>query len=359
MSLKLKTPNKIVVIKTEGGLGDLLMATPLLDTLRYHYPNARIEMMVKPAFAELVEGNPSVDEVILIKPKEKPLLWLAGFFCARRYDLGVLLWSTSKLAFSMALGEIPVRVGEAGRLTYSWLFTHKVCRRKYIEGDAQSHQVEQMLDYGRILGLDPYHNGLVVPLEHSIGQKAKEKASQLLYEAGVKPGEMLIGLHIGKGMDLHSRSWPVKNFAELADSIYERWGIKVMLTGGQYEVPMVDELSKIVKHPIVNMAGKTTLLELAALISQCKLFICPDSGPGHIAAARGIPTVSIFALKSDFPSRWRPYGAPSEIVRKVTECGRICIKEKCPDFICMKEIKAEDILPAVERLLPSCKSALM
>lgn len=357
--LKWKTPRKILVIKTEGGLGDLLMITPLLSTLRFHYPDSRMEVMVKPAFAELLEGNPLVSEVIPLQPKEKPLLWLSGFFCARKYDLGILLWSTSKIALAMLLGEIPVRVGEAGRLMYSWLFTHKVCRRDYIEGSSESHQVEQMLDYGRVIGLEPHHDGLVIPLKHDAGEKACKKIEDVLKQHNVQSTNILIGLHIGKGIDLHSKGWPVKNFAELVDCLIERFAAKVILTGGEYEISMVEELSKIVKHPIINMAGKTSILELTALISKCKLFICPDSGPAHIAAAMKIPTISIFALKSDFPSRWSPFGTSYEIMRKVTECGRKCIKETCPDFICMQQIKSSDILPLAEKLLYKCESASM
>lgn len=351
-------PKKIIIIKTEGGIGDLLMATPLISTLKYHYPGASIDVMVKPHFAQILEGNTAISEIIPLQPKNKSLFWLSTFFRNKCYDLGILLWSTSKLAWGMFLGMIPIRVGEGNRIPYSSLFSHKVTRRQY-DGSEKSHQVEQMLDYARVLGLLPHHNGLVVSLAHPKGREAEKKAASLLEEAGVKPDDAIIGLHIGKGMNLKGRGWPVTNFAKLADLLIDKFNMRVLLTGGEYEIEMASELVKLAKHPIINIAGKTSLLELAAIISHCKLYICPDSGPAHIAAARKVPTISIFALKSDFPARWRPYGTLNEVVRKVTECGRPCIKEKCPDFMCMRAISPQDILPSAEHLLSLCKSALM
>lgn len=337
---------KIIVIKTYGGLGDLMMATPLITVVKRNFPHAHLSLMISPFAYEVIAGNPFVDEIIPVDPEKEGLKNLISILRKEGFDIAFLLWSKAILAWAIYLSRIPVRVGEAGRLLYSFLYTHKVKRRPYSESD-EAHQVEYMLDYARVLGLEIAHDGLVF----SIPEEAKRKMSDILADNGIEERASFVVMHIGKGIPLKGKGWPVENFASIADAIMERWKLKVVLTGVSEEKELVDQVESHMKHRPLNLAGITSLKELAALAERCAVFICPDSGPMHIAAAVKAPTIGIFALKKDFPFRWRPYGTRYEIVRKVTECGRDCIKELCDNFVCMQAIKAEDVLPAVARIL--------
>ena len=99
---------------------------------------------------------------------------------------------------------------------------------------------------------------------------------------------------------------------------------------------------------IFDLAGACSLRETAALIEQMNVFICPDTGTGHLAAALGVPVVDIFPLRSDFPARWRPAGANHRIIRPTAwECGGPCVKETCPRFTCLLHIDPQEVVKAV------------
>lgn len=105
------------------------------------------------------------------------------------------------------------------------------------------------------------------------------------------------------------------------------------------------------KTPSVDFSGQTTLKELAALMLSFKVFISADSGPGHIAAVMGVPVVTIFALKSDFPNRWKPFGSKvATVTLQENSCRQKCIKEKCPFFECYKYITPKQVVDKVSYL---------
>ena len=105
------------------------------------------------------------------------------------------------------------------------------------------------------------------------------------------------------------------------------------------------------KSAIIDLAGACSLRETAALIEQMNVFICPDTGTGHLAAALGVPVVDIFPLRSDFPARWRPAGTNHRIIRPTAwECGGPCVKETCPRFTCLLHIDPQDVVTAAVEL---------
>jgi ADP-heptose:LPS heptosyltransferase len=207
-----------------------------------------------------------------------------------------------------------------------------------------SHWVECLLDYIRALNCTIRDPEVVM----EVGDESYRKVDTLLDSAKAP----LIGLHVGKGIPLDENRWPVQFFARLADAVAGHFGGTLILTGDSREKRLVDQVESLMERRALNMAGKTSLKELAALVSRCRAFICPDSAPGHIAAAMKVPTVALFALKSDFPERWKPYGTSCAVVRPESiECSRKCIKEYCPQFRCYEQISTDQVLSALEGLL--------
>lgn len=338
---------RILVVHTGGGLGDVLLATPVLDALHAAWPEAAIDFLARASTAPAVERHPLVSE-LLTMPASAPRLaevpaW-ASRLRARRYDAALVLWSRTALAWMLALAGIPVRVGQGSRLAYSWMYTHRV-RVRSEAGDTDTHWTEVMLDYVRALGVEPAPPRplFVIPPE------AHERARDLL--AGVEGGPV-IGFHSSKGLRLEPGRWPVDVFAGWARALHERLGARLVLTGGPDEVDLVAEVERLAGVPVRNLAGRTDVPTLAAVAARCDAFVCPDSGPMHLAALVGTPTVGVYALEEDFPKRWAPVGAPVRLVRpSPTGCRPGCLKSTCPDFRCYRVVTPEAVVEAVQDLL--------
>jgi len=350
----MKVYKRIVLINLGGGIGDLLLSTALLQPLKEKFRHAVLTMIVKRGTEDLLEEHPLLDEVVALETSDLKR-WPGFSACIRKlrerhFDIGIVLWSMAPVAWLLYMSGVPVRVGQGSRLLYSFLYTHRVrIRSEY--GDTKSHWVDCLLDYVRALGCE-----VSMPPPSSIvirpGLEQQEKADKLLAAAGCRRGDLLIGFSVGKGLSLDQERWPVRHFARCADDLARTFGATVILTGDRREEELVRTVASMMKSNPVNLAGKTSLRELAALIGRCSVFVCPDSAPMHIAAAMEVPSVGIFAQKSDFPHRWRPYALDYEVLMPQENiCPLKCIKEKCPRFSCYEQISSEHLIQAVSRLL--------
>lgn len=336
---------RILFVLTRGGVGDLLLTSTLMETFKKCYPNCSVTCWINPAMRPVMENNPFADG-FLEPGADASFARKLSLVKRGRFDLAVMPWSTSAQAWICALAGIPVRVGQAERLTYSFLFTHAV-RVRSLHGDTTSHWVDCQLDYARILGLS------IPEVLPGIWLTAEEKAGgkEFLKELGIKPGEKVVGMHLGKGMDINPQIWPTDKFAAAGKIICGWPGYRLVIMGGPKEVELAAKVEEEIGGGVLNMAGKTGLRQLAGVISAMDVLICPDSGPGHIAAAVGVPVVSIFALKEDFPNRWKPYGVPNRVIRvENSGCTNTCIKGNCRYFKCLLAIDENQVARAAREL---------
>ena len=348
----------ILVIITHGGMGDLLLSSVLAEALHRCYPGCRVTFWVQRRFAGLLENHPFIDALIDLDPAA-PLLSNAKLLRSRQYDTVLVPWSVSRHAWLTRIAAIPTRVGQGGRLTYSFLFTHPV-RVRSVYGDTTSHWADIQLDYVRAIGCQPLGE-----LEPVVVTTETEKAwvASFLKEKGIAFGRPVCGLHICKGLAVDEQRWPLDRFVDIATGLIQK-GFDVILTGTQVEKPLTAIVAaktneKLVESQfetsqasaIFDFAGTCSLRETAALIEQMNVFICPDTGTGHLAAALGVPVVDIFPLRSDFPARWRPAGTNHRIIRPTAwECGGPCVKETCPRFSCLLHIDPQEVVDATLEL---------
>lgn len=340
-----------LVILLRGGIGDLLVSTPFHRALKEAFPSEPVSVMCREAYAPLLEGNPWIDELIPTVPQK--LEEFFGFYGAAsrlkksRFQRVFVLWSKAPEAWLAFFSGIPVRVGQGSRLGYSFLYTHKV-RVASEAGDEQTHWSEILLDYLRALGVKPHNHGLVLHLSEA----EKRQARELLLAQGVSESDLPVGFHPGKGVGFTPHNISVEHLAALADKVAQLPGVKLIFTGSENEMELVQGIREKMGEPSLDFCGKVDLRGLAGLISQEKVLICPDSGPMHMGAALGVKIAAIFALRSDFPERWAPYGVPFEILRPLDwDCRGHCVKENCPYFSCYQKIKPADLQAAVRRLL--------
>jgi len=344
-SLRGNDIRKALFILTGGGVGDLLLSSPIMEALKRHSPGCVVKCWVNPRHKPILGGNPHVDGYLDFSE--------VGFSEAlktirrERFDLAIIPWTTSRAAWLVYLAGVRYRVGQAGRLLYSWTFTHPVTVRSRL-GDTKSHWVDCQLDYARALGCEasdakPYLR---------VSDEERVRARALLRANGARVGERMCCLHIGREVPVNLSNWPVSKFAAAGIAISRELGFRIVLTGSGSELPVIAEAATGIGDAAINLAGKTDLRMLAAVIGEMDVVVCPDSGPSHIAAALGIPAVSIFAMRCDLPDRWRPYeDAHRVVVVRDFHCAKErCIREKCDYYECLTAIDEREVLRAVAEL---------
>ena len=359
MSQKPAPHQNILIIHTHGGMGDLLLSSVLAEAMHRCYPGCRVTFWPNQRFAALLEYHPFIDACLDLDPAASLLIKVRRLR-AEHFDTVLIPWSVSAHAWLTALAGIPTRVGQGGRLTYSFLFTHPV-RVRSVYGDITSHWPDIQLDYARAIGCQAPAD--LLPAVITTPQE-KSTASAFLQSVGIMGERPVCGLHICKGLAVDEQRWPIDRFAGIAAGLMSK-GFDVVLTGTTSEKPLTARVRDLAQAQqqeklmrvdtparlplIVDLAGNCSLRETAAVIERMNVFVCPDTGTGHLAAALGVPVVSIFPLRSDVPARWRPAIVSSRIIRPTDyECTGPCVKETCPRFTCLLHIDAGEVVRAAE-----------
>ncbi len=340
-------PQRILVIRLDR-IGDVVLSTPVLQALREAYPTAFIAMMVRPICRELVEGNPYLNEVILYDKdgQHRGIASSIRFGLGLRrfhFDTALVLHPTNRSHWIPWLAGIPVRIGYDRKS--GWLLTHRMPHRKH---EGTKHEAEYTLELLRVLpapalakggpgGITPSSPRPFVPVHPESGRRVE----QLLHEHGVQAGKTLVAIHPSASDS--SKRWMAERFAEVADRFIDAHQAQIVLVAGPGDVQHAQAVERAMRHRPINVAGKLSVGELAALLSRCRLLLSNDSGPVHVAAALGIPVVAIFGRNQPGlgATRWRPLG-PQHVVLQ---------KEGKTDFSYITELSVEDVYQAVRRVL--------
>ncbi|MCR4310004.1 MAG: lipopolysaccharide heptosyltransferase II [Deltaproteobacteria bacterium] len=340
-------PPASLLVRATNWLGDAVMTTPALAGLRGAFPGARIVLLAKPLVAELFRHHPDVDEVIVY---ERPgrhegtlgRLRLAGELRRRRFDGALLLQNAFDAALLAFLARIPERAGyptDGRRLLLSLPvpLTHAILQR---------HEVEYYLCLLDGLGVprpEPPTLKLLVTDEERAGIGSR------LASLGLTPGTPIVAINPGATYGSAKRWYPDR-FAAVADALSEEWGAAVVVVGSPAEAPLAGEIVAAARRGVVNLAGKTTVREMMALLSLSSFLVTNDSGPMHIGAALGVPLVAIFG-----PTDWRrtsPWTSLAKVVRVEIDCSP-CRRRVCDrGHECMLGVTPEMVVDAARQLLP-------
>jgi heptosyltransferase-2 len=339
---------RILIVRTDR-IGDVLLSTPVIKALRDSYPNAYMAMIVSPYAKDIVEGNPYLDEVIIYDKDGKHKSWVRSMKFARnlkkkKFDLTIILHPTNRVHLVTFFARIPKRVGYDRKLGF--LLTDKIRHTKQL---GEKHELEYALDLVRYLGIEPKDKSLFMPIK----PESEKWVEELFQQEGIEKTDKLLVIH--PGASCPSKIWPSERFAEVADRLMEKYGFKVLLIAGPKDIKIAQEVIKKMRHPAVNLAGKTSVSQLATILKKCQLFISNDSGPVHIASAVGIPVISIFGRnqKGLSPLRWGPLGRKDRVLHKEVGCIE-CLAHNCvKEFACLKAISVEEVLNTVDLILKS------
>lgn len=328
----------------------MLAAMPAVSAIARHF-GSRIDVLSTPYAAPIIEGQAAVGE-ILRDDEHESANELGDRLRARHYTHAVVFWSNPRIAKALQRAGIETRVGQARRL-YSFRYTKRVPIRTE-SGDVTSHWTDVQMDYARALGASPQASDYRV--EIAVTGADEGQAAALVDRTAL--GQPFVIFHAARGVTARSSHWPSEHFALIADALASAFEAPVLLTGGSDEVSLVAAIAAPLGKRAFCVAGQTTLRSFAALARRARVVVALDSGPMHIAAAAGAPTVGIFALRTDLPHRWRPLGPHVAVIGPDYPCPIWCRKETCRTFACYAALSPDKIVAVAQALVDQPSQAV-
>jgi len=333
--------HRILIIQT-AFLGDVILCTPLIKASKKLFPNSFISFLLIPETKKILENNPHLNEIIVYDKRgedrgAKNFLKMVVKIKKRNFDLALIPHRYLRSALLAYLAKIPQRIG-FDKSIGSFLFTQKVTYQN------NSHEVERNLS-------------LLNDFTGDLSDKTPELfpssedfsyAQELLRDSGVKDNDKTVG--IAPGSIWATKRWLPERFAEVSDRLIKEASAKVIFLGSKEDEKLCLEIANLMQEKPIILAGKTSILQSAAIISKCRVILSGDSAPVHIASAVKTPMVAIFG--STIPEfGFAPYGEDHLIIEKKMDCRPCGIhgKNKCPKkhFKCMTEITTQEVLEAL------------
>ena len=336
--------------------GDVLLTSPVFTVLKNHAPALEVDALVYAETRVMLDLHPAIAQVHVVdrrwKERSAPARlvqeWrLHSALRARRYDLLVHLSEHPRGAWlARSLGARYAVAHDFARKRRAWKrsFTHLTP----LPGNGRRHRVELNLDTLRRIGIQPGDEERklkIVP-----GEDAERAVDELLAAEGLAAKRFI---HFHPGSRWQFKCWPADRAAALIDVLAQR-GERVVLTSAPdaKELELMADIRKRAGARFVDLSGKTTLKQSAALCARAKLFIGVDSAPMHIAAAVQTPTIALFGPSGDFD--WGPWMVPHRVVASGEHPCRPCGNDGCGGgkvSECLSRLPLEAVLNAVDSLL--------
>ena len=328
-----------ILMRGPNWVGDAVLAIPAMKAVRERYPDADITLLVRPWVAGVFKSVPFIDH-LWSEPRPagvRDWIRIARQIRSRRFDVSLLFPNSFESAAMMFLGRVPRRIGYAtdGR---GWLLTSRIT-----PSTAKRHQVHYYLDLAKALSADTQPS-----IQISASAEEKNQAAKLLASHGVPQGHPYMVLNPGAAYGSAKR-WGEDGFAAAGDALACEFHLDVVIVGSEKERAIAEAIQKTMRSRVVVLNGKTTLETLIGVISEAVLVLTNDSGPMHISAALGIPTVAVFGATDHVVTG--PIGARTRVVREPVECSP-CMLRECPiDHRCMTRVSADSVCQAARELL--------
>jgi lipopolysaccharide heptosyltransferase II len=359
--LDLESIRSILVVKLDH-VGDVLVTVPAMRRLRELFPEARITAVVGSWARPLVEHEPGIDEVLTYDffaassarggrdLTDQDARAFRGLLEGRTFDLAIDLRRESDTRPFLRWSGATYTVGYANRHECDWLslaipwddVRPVQPPRRHVALDAL--RLVEMVSHAANADLCPG-----VPIS---GQD-KEKADWILSQRLPANVQLLVGLHPGAGRPI--KCWPAERFAHLADRMIEQLGATVILFGTAEDERAVNRFLHQVRRSdrVVSLVSELSLSHFMAILERLDFFVGNDSGPTHLAAAAGIPTLGVYAGTID-AAQWAPLGPKAAVIQKKMRCSPCFLAKKpdCPyDIACLGDLSVNDVWAAAVRVL--------
>ncbi len=357
-----KDVRRILAVKVDH-IGDFLTAFPALQRLKEHFPAAQLYVLASPAARQLANLEPAIDELIPFEffharsglgqkeVSESDLLALKEKLAPLKFDIAIDLrkhFDTRKLLQYTGAG---FTAGFEWRNQFPWLNLALnwegdegfIAKRTHVSDDLVN-LVDAVASVGRV--------------NREIIRKTPEwKKQQIEVIADLRKGGLykrpVVCIHPASGTEM--RQWPPENFSALIDLLIDSADINVAVIGGPDERALSEKvIAKVAgKERVISLVGRLKLAELPYFIETCALFVGNNSGPKHIAAAVGVPTVGIHSGVVD-PREWGPLGEIGVAVKREMTCAPCYLarREDCHrGLACVSGLPASDVLPICQTFL--------
>lgn len=349
---------KMILLIQLGDIGDVVLTTPTIKALKENNPSGEIFVLLRENAGGLIEDCPWVDGVVLVsKDKRKvreEIVYQKDFLLElrkKRFDLAIDLRTGTRGAILSFLSGARLRLGryaDDGRLWRNRLFTHLIRPENELNQYSALHSLNILAPLElRIKNTSP---------ELIVTKEKETSAANILKKEKVPPDKPIIALHPFSRW--RYKEWPIRNYVKLINHISSRYRVSIVITGSTDEKGRVDEIFKKSKIDVYNLAGKTSIGELAGVLKKCNLLIGIDSAPMHIAAAVGTPTITIFGPSS--PITWAPRGKQHYLIYKDMPCVP-CRQKGCNNSEvsrCLDELSAEEVIPVVDNKVLEIESTI-
>jgi heptosyltransferase-1 len=334
----LPSSRKILLIRLRR-IGDIIMTTPAVAALKQALPHASLTYIVEEPYRCLVEGNPDIDKIFLIPPRQGALSFLSLIRRIRRekFDTVIDFHGGPRASRIAWLTRATLKVGYEVKHK-GFIYDIRVPRSR---GGAPIHSVENHLNLVRAAGIEVNEPWPRLTLPGP--RKEETERIDKLWANHRLPGAKVVVLHVGAGNEF--RDWGAPNLGALAERLAGMPGVRVVLVGSGEDVPRAEEVRKKSPESALSLAGELNMIELREVISRTALFVGPDSGPMHIAATTSTPIVALFG--PTLPANFSPWQAEATIIAKDLDC-RPCKQRKCvtEDFRCLQSITVDEVLKA-------------
>lgn len=335
-------PGRVCIIKPSS-LGDVVHALPILAALRGRWPSSHLTWVVNRPFQDVLRGHPDLDELIVYDRAGggiDPLGILAAAKLFRRlrrgrFDLTIDLQGLLRSALMTAATRAAVRVGMAdAREGARWFYTDTVHAPRL-----EIHAVERVRRVTRALGADVSEPRFNLPISSDELLWARQELARV-------PSPRIV---LNLGARWPTKRWPPQHFAEIGRRAVSEYGAGLIAVGSAVDRPVVDELlRRLEPGSVLDLCGRTTLLQLAAIAIESNLMISNDTGPLHLAAAAGARVIGIYTCTA--PILTGPFGPRVSTVQSCVWCAPSFLK-RCRRLECMAELTPARVWPAVQAQL--------
>ncbi len=354
----------ILIIKLSA-IGDVIHTLPSLNAVRGRFPDARITWVVEEAAAPLIQGHRALDRVLISKRKRwirglggpnrrRRLLEMARFIRDLRDTRYDLVFDFQQLLKSgvlagLARGNRKIGFGKGMQhMEKSYLFLN----RTFPPVSMEHHALNRYLMLVEAAGIPVREIVYDLPVEEDDRKAVSKLLGRPEYTHSnsytIRDSDPAF-VALNPMAQWESKLWRNDRFAELADRLILDYGVRVVFTGGPGDVPMIADIQSRMDGAALNLAGRTSLKQLAALYERARCVITTDTGPMHLAAAVGTPVVALFGPTA--PWRTGPFGAGHRVVRLGPACSP-CFKRRCPrpHRLCLEMVTVSDVLKELNRL---------
>lgn len=307
-----------ILLIRQDEIGDLCYSLHVFSLLRERYPEAKLTLWCKPFSATLAAGDPNLNRIITSAPSGEHfdlIVDLRGFFSGLRFAF------FNQPEYRLERGIVRLRNRRKGKHPHEVLTNFEI--------------IQPLLHQGTPMRKPEFH------------WKSEDAAAVALFLEKKQPGKFAI-LHCGARKEL--RKWPRERYATIAKYLHEKMHLNVVMCGDKTDLADIEWIQSQCDFTVFSVAGKLSLGGLAALCKEAKLYIGNESGPLHIAALSGLPTIGLFGPGE--PHVFYPYGDNSRVLHHVLPCNP-CRQVTCihPDNPCIQRISVEDVKVKIAELL--------